>query len=139
MRFLRRRCPGLVDRRGLLIADIAAAPGLSLQCGVAHFPLEGPLRLRHARAILDLLEEWQEPSILVGDFNEEPGAPALTLLQEAGLRNLSGEAATFTSGRPRKKLDFVFGRGQLRPVGEAQVVATPASDHLPVVVELEVG
>jgi endonuclease/exonuclease/phosphatase family metal-dependent hydrolase len=104
---------------------------------VTHLPLSSRVRVEHARIILDLLRATDGPALLMGDFNEAPGSPTVTLLgEEGGLENISGLTATFPSRCPTNKLDYILVSPGLRGIGEPRVIASPASDHLPVVVDV---
>jgi endonuclease/exonuclease/phosphatase family metal-dependent hydrolase len=104
---------------------------------VTHLPLSAQVRLTQARVILDLLRAAGGPTLLMGDFNERPDAPTVTLLGTQGrLENVSGCEATFPSRHPTSKLDYILVSPGLRGVGEPRVIPSPASDHLPVVVDV---
>lgn len=86
-------------------------------------------------------------TLLLGDFNAFPGtrsyrrlAGALTDVQR-GVRN-HRPRRTFPSRRPLLRIDHIFTRGPLRPVS-CKVVdneeARRASDHLPLVADIEIG
>jgi endonuclease/exonuclease/phosphatase family metal-dependent hydrolase len=80
--------------------------------------------------------------VLAGDFNDFPPGPVTRTLAnrlaDAGAR-IAGRA-TFPSRRPLLRLDRVYTSRAVR-VGHVQVARSPlaraASDHLPIVVELE--
>jgi len=111
-------------------------------------------RAAQVTTIAGLHTQTMETGVLVGDFNAEPDAPELAPLRErfrdawelAGERDdQSGwrfwqhdEGHTHPAGRPHKRIDQVWvseGVG----VARAHVLdAAGASDHLPVVVDLEV-
>jgi endonuclease/exonuclease/phosphatase family metal-dependent hydrolase len=90
-----------------------------------------------------LLEFWdgRPNSIFLGDLNAEPGAPEIALFEEAGLIDSwreSGVGLGETSGArdPNKRIDWIWHTHDL--VGsQSEVIQTLASDHLPVVVQVE--
>ncbi len=111
-------------------------------------------RSAQVATIADLLTEPMETGVLVGDLNTGPDAPELDSLRErftdawhlararddlAGRRSWRGEEGdTFPAGSPRKRIDQVWVAGGVS-VASAQVLdADGASDHLPLVVDLEV-
>ena len=81
----------------------------------------------------------REPVVLLGDLNAEPGAPELAALDgvlvDAWAVAGDGPGLTFPSTRPRMRIDHVLASSGLVPTAAA-VVATDASDHRPVVVDL---
>jgi endonuclease/exonuclease/phosphatase family metal-dependent hydrolase len=136
-KLMRRWAPGLLDRRGVLVASLSL-PEHCLNVLVTHLPLSYRVRLEHARVILELLRAAGGPTLLMGDFNEGPSGPTVTLLgAEGGLQDVSGLAATFPSRNPTNKLDYILVSPGLGGAGEPRVVPSPASDHLPVVVDVE--
>jgi endonuclease/exonuclease/phosphatase family metal-dependent hydrolase len=139
-RFLRRWSPALFDRRGVLVVEVGLvsldAPALTAL--VTHLPLRREVRLAQAGAIVSLLPGVGDATIVMGDLNEGPQGEVMQCLQEGGLANLSGGEPTFPSTRPTGKIDFILGRGRLRGLDPPRVIASPASDHLPVVVDLEI-
>jgi endonuclease/exonuclease/phosphatase family metal-dependent hydrolase len=78
---------------------------------------------------------------LVGDFNAPPNAPELAPLwtelvdswDVAGV----GDGLTFPAVDPVKRIDYVTHSPNIE-TRDADVVATQASDHLPVVADLVV-
>lgn len=93
-------------------------------------------------AILDRVAELEGPVILTGDLNAEPDDPELAPLfgvfDDAWALAGEGDGHTFRSTDPTKRIDFVLVTPGVEVTG-AQVPATEASDHLPVVAELAVS
>lgn len=142
--------PSRLEPRGALWVEIEAA-GRRLQVINTHLGLLA--RERRAQVAALLGRGWlghpdcRDPVVLLGDFNAVPrsgGYRALTRqlrdaqLARAGLR----PAATFPALFPVLRLDHVFLRGDVRVVNAEvprSVAARAASDHLPLVVDLELG
>jgi endonuclease/exonuclease/phosphatase family metal-dependent hydrolase len=98
-------------------------------------------RFTQAGEVARFLDGLSGPYILAGDFNDQPGSRTLDLFHER-----AREAAkprdrrfTFSSTDPRREIDFVFvSPADQWNVGSVEVVSdTMASDHLPVIAELE--
>lgn len=104
-----------------------------------HIPWLWRWRKRH----LDQLAELREPLVLAGDFNDFPPGPVTRTLanrlHDVGAR--LRPRRTFPSWRPLLRLDRVYTSGGLI-VLRAEVARSSflqqASDHLPLVVDLEV-
>jgi endonuclease/exonuclease/phosphatase family metal-dependent hydrolase len=111
-------------------------------------------RAMQVATIADLHTEPMETGVLVGDFNTTPDAPELGRLRErftdawhlaqarddqAGWRFWRGDDGdTFPARSPRKRIDQAWVSGGVA-VAAAQVVDNEgASDHLPLVLDLEV-
>lgn len=104
---------------------------------------EGPdrtdTRIPQARAVagtVGLLRERQVPTVLLGDLGAGPGTTELnsfgTLLEDA----LPDGIATFPADNPVEHLDHVLVSPELRRLS-VELPAVPRSDHLPIVVTLE--
>lgn len=81
------------------------------------------------------------PTIVAGDFNDVWGTLARRLLGSAGFRGISSPLRTFPAYAPIRALDSVYVKGDVdiltvqRPRLE---MAKWASDHLPVIADLEI-
>ena len=108
-----------------------------------HLSHEDPrTRLSQVAELKTSLESDPLPAILVGDFNFEPNTPQYRLLLEGWLdtaRKHGNPGMTFPSANPNRRIDYVFARPKDRwRVISAEVIDEPmASDHCPVLIELE--
>ena len=101
-------------------------------------------RLFEAEQMLKFLQDTEGPLIVVGDFNDEPSGAAyklmLTDFEDAWTHSHSKEVGlSYPADKPAKRIDYIFTRrvDRVRPK-KAWVVSTLASDHIPVVAELEI-
>ncbi|MBI3587389.1 MAG: endonuclease/exonuclease/phosphatase family protein, partial [Ignavibacteriales bacterium] len=92
------------------------------------------------------------PVIVCGDFNDTPKSRTVTLMKERFIDSWeisgAGPGFSFPADTPKQRIDYVFLSKNtvqhqkaflmLRPVS-ARVLQTDASDHLPVLVELELN
>ncbi|HSL68831.1 MAG TPA: endonuclease/exonuclease/phosphatase family protein, partial [Longimicrobiales bacterium] len=79
-------------------------------------------------------------SIVLGDFNATPGSDVLGTMTAGGLTDAAAESGlgsvgTWPARSGTQRLDYVLLTPDLGP-GRAQVLATTASDHRPVMVDL---
>jgi endonuclease/exonuclease/phosphatase family metal-dependent hydrolase len=75
--------------------------------------------------------------VLGGDLNAHPGRDAHAALTAAGLHDVDpGGPPTYPAGSPSARIDHVFVTEGVR-ASDARTATTTASDHLPVVVRLE--
>ena len=118
---------------------VARTGGVTI--AVLHLPLGSRERLAHLDRVLHDVVRRPGPYVVMGDLNEEPGGPTWARLT-AGLVDPVPPAPTFTARRPRRRLDAVLVSPGV-PVTGAWVrdddVTRRASDHLPVVVDLDLG
>jgi endonuclease/exonuclease/phosphatase family metal-dependent hydrolase len=96
-------------------------------------------REQQTNALGDLFEAAEQPVILVGDFNAEPGSRVLKAMESRWVNATaeSTERLTFPSQIPNRQIDYVFSQprgkfvaGKTTVIGEAE-----ASDHRPLLVE----
>lgn len=102
-----------------------------------------PLRLQQTKKLLQLLDEQptSRSAVLLGDLNAEPGSKVMRAVLEKWQDTTSHEDLTFPSGNPIKKIDWILvpGGGGWRIAGAKVIDESVASDHRPVVAELEWG
>lgn len=144
----------LTRTRGYALATLALPQGARLTAVSVHLPLRPQERLDHAERVLARLRELAVPPyVLSADLNEPPDGPAWRafgdLLQDAaGSGGGGGADPTYPARAPRRRIDgMLLSDGVrvlgLRPAGEpdglAADVLAAASDHLPLVVDLELS
>lgn len=128
-------------RRGVVPAVLGRS-GRRLTAAAVHLGLSGTERLAHVRLIAERIPALRRPVLLGGDLNEQPGEPAAAWLAErlwdAFAAAGDGPGETFPSEAPRARIDYLFVTEGVSVIG-ARVVAGSgeASDHLPVVADLE--
>ncbi len=93
----------------------------------------------------ELISYWdgQPASVLMGDFNAEPGSEPVTIMRNTSLVDVlqnSGfdETPTFweNRGEPFMHLDYIFVTSDLK-YNDARIIRTRASDHMPVLVDIK--
>lgn len=123
-------------RRGYCVARVQ---GLTVV--VLHLALGSRERLAHLDLVLRDVARTPGPHVVMGDLNERPGGPTWGRLLVPLRDPVTPAEPTFTARRPRRRLDAVLVDPSLQVVGSTTVrgdLTTRASDHLPVVVDLEV-
>jgi len=99
------------------------------------------VRAQQVHDMLGYIGDASAPTVLMGDLNATPDAPELqplrALLHDAWSDSW-GPGFTYPSEKPEKRIDAVLVSSHFR-VRSAKVPATLASDHRPVVVELELS
>jgi endonuclease/exonuclease/phosphatase family metal-dependent hydrolase len=144
------RIPGLEPRGAIWVTvDVGGTP---VQIINTHLGLVPQEQRRQAAALLGeqwmAHEAWKAPGILLGDFNATPYSATYRLLR-AALRDAQSQSptwrqtptATFPSSFPFMRIDHVFLTKGLETVGVSSpygALARVASDHLPLVVDLEI-
>lgn len=132
-----RAAPLLCEGRAVLEATIEVG-GLGVRLLCAHFGFLPGEPAAGARVAARLLEAWDGPLVFGGDLNEPLAqAPCHRLLRSrlVDAARAAGRAApSFPSPWPRLRLDYLYVRGL--EVRDARVLATTASDHRPLLVEV---
>ena len=129
------RLPALPEL--VLDVDGTAISALSMHLDVV---LPGQ-RVREARELVSILRRHRRPLVLMGDLNSDNfAAPIGVLKLEGGFTDACGAVGhnvrSFPAAFPRRRLDHILVRG-LTPT-RAAAGTSRASDHLPVLAELEI-
>jgi endonuclease/exonuclease/phosphatase family metal-dependent hydrolase len=142
------------EPRGAIWLAIDLNDGRRLQVLNTHLSIFPKERLLQARSIMS--EEWalkaiaSGPTVLCGDFNAMPGSPAYKTCTEylrdaplclATARQVRA-TGTWFNPFPMARIDHIFVSGEcvVRHAGVVRTqLAKVASDHMPVVVELQLA
>lgn len=132
-----------LEQRGVIRAEINM-PGLSepLVLMATHLDMrpDDRERIASAKVINELASRYPNtPALLVGDMNAVIGSPTLALLEKQWQCANAMPIPTVPAGEPTRQIDFILVRPAARwKVVETRVLREPvASDHLPIVVVLE--
>ncbi|MCP4289125.1 MAG: endonuclease, partial [Gammaproteobacteria bacterium] len=134
----------LLLRRGYIRAEILTDFG-EITIFATHFHHRGDgSEIRQAQAET-LLATWNgiPRAIILGDLNSLPATPEMTLFREAGFVDSSQLITgpllrnTYPSTNPARQIDYIWVTPDFTPL-EFEIISSTASDHLPVVVELEI-
>lgn len=129
------------EQRGLLETVISVG-GKKLRFANTHLQHNDNLeREAQAAAIVELLGDNPELTILVGDINAVPDTPEVqtltNVLVDAWAKVGDGPGYTIPVEGPTRRIDYIFSTDDLTPV-HAEVITTDASDHLPVLADLKI-
>jgi endonuclease/exonuclease/phosphatase family metal-dependent hydrolase len=132
------------ERRGMIRVEVKIE-GKPVNFVTTHLDYQFPDgRLFEAEQMLEYLKDVKGTLIVVGDFNDEPSGSTykmmLTKFGDAWLKN--GEKPmgfSYPADQPTKRIDYIFFRSSDGvKAKQAWVVETLASDHIPVVADLEI-
>ena len=135
----RREARGLVDA----LVDVG---GTTVRVAVTHLQNRSRgTRREQAAHVVRLLGEPADPrapTILLGDMNAGPDTPEMrtltAVLVDVWAAVGNGPGPTFEARHPFARIDYVLVSEELVPVA-AEVVDTRASDHRPVVADLDLA
>src|SRR5690606_13014743 len=99
-------------------------------------------RLSNVAEIREHLSRADAPVILVGDFNDHPASRVYAAMAESFTDAWSaggdGDGSTFPGRGNARRIDYIWiSRGAPIEVRSVRVVRSDASDHWPVIAELE--
>ena len=133
------------ERRGFIRAEITVH-GRKLHFVTTHLDYQhADGRLFEAQQMLAALTDVKGPLIVVGDFNDVPVGDTYKLMRNLfddawGATRGGDDGFSYPADKPAKRIDYIFARRsdgiQTR---RAWVVQTLASDHIPVVADLEIS
>lgn len=133
------------ERRGFIRAEVRIG-GHLINFVTTHLDYQyEDGRVYETQQLLTAMKDVKGPLIVVGDFNDVPAGEAYQLMHGSfddawGLTKPSDEGFSYPADKPAKRIDYVFMR-QTDGIKakRAWIPETLASDHVPVVAELEVG
>ncbi len=134
------RTPGL-HQRGAVAAAVELGGATAVVASV-HLGLDEPERLRHRAELVGLVDRFDcRVTVLAGDINERSDRPTWrAIADEFADAGVADDTPTFSTRDPRRRIDGVFVRGPARVTSYGVIDGTDvraASDHRPVVVDLE--
>ena len=132
--------PSKKEQRGALEARLRDVGGLrEVTVFCTHWGLDAEERLQQAEALAEKINAAPRPIIFCGDLNEGDDAAAVRhLLAATGLRDADAvlNRPTFVSDNPTDRIDYILTSPELR-VNHFEVVFSLASDHLPLLADVE--
>ena len=129
------------ERRGMLLVEVAV-DGKPLAFVTTHLDYQfEDGRVFETEQLLSFLADVKGPLIVVADMNDVPSGGAYQLMRtkfdDAWVTSRAeGDGFSYPADKPVKRIDHIFYRQNVR-AKKARVVETLASDHVPVVAELE--
>jgi len=133
-----------VERRGFIRAEVLV-DGRVLNFVTTHLDYQyDDGRLFETQQLLSALKDVRGPLLVVGDFNDIPAGRAYQLMRyqfdDAWIESRGTEAGfSYPTDKPSKRIDYIFFRSTDRVrTKRAWIVDTQASDHVPVVADLEI-
>jgi len=133
----------VAERRGMLRVELNVH-GRTVNFVTTHLDYQyADSRLFETEQLLSFLADVKGPLIVTGDFNDEPAGSSYKMMagqfEDAWIRSRAkGEGLSYPSDKPVKRIDYIFTRSATGlKAKRAWVVNTLASDHLPVMAEVE--
>ncbi|HUR74313.1 MAG TPA: endonuclease/exonuclease/phosphatase family protein [Sporichthya sp.] len=136
---------GRRHRRAVAVA-VVRIDGAELTLAGTHLSVDPLERIGQTRRLVDRLGALAAgPLVLGADVNDVPGSPPWRVLtgpwQDGYATAPAGDACTFPARHPNRRIDAVFVSGGLSITGcgvpAGLVDAAAATDHLPVVADLQ--
>ena len=129
------------EPRVLAFITIEPVKGKQITFANTHMDLKPENRVLQARAIVDYLRTIQLPLIFCGDLNAKPGSVPIKIFDMYFTRSSIENGFTIPQINPRSEIDFIMYKPSNRfKIMKHVVINEPyASDHLPLLVELELN
>src|ERR1041385_2672464 len=132
-----------VERRGFIRAEVRIG-GKLINFVTTHLDYQyEDGRVYEAQQLLAAMKDVKGPLIVVGDFNDVPSGGAYGLMHQTfddawAQTRPSDDGFSYPADKPAKRIDYILTRqtDRIRPK-RAWIVDTLASDHVPVVADLE--
>lgn len=132
------------ERRGFIRAEVRVG-GRLINFVTTHLDYQyEDGRVFETEQLLTALKDVPDPIIVVGDFNEVPRGEAYQLVRSYFIDGwvqsggLDGEGFTYPGDKPAKRIDYIFFRAKNIHAKRTWIVNALASDHRPVVADLEI-
>ena len=130
------------ERRGMLRVEVEVN-GKRLNFITTHLDYQfADGRLFEAEQMLKFIGDVKGPMIVVADLNDEPAGSAYQLMRtkfDDAWSGCCGEGFSYPADKPVKRIDHIFYRsGAGTRAKKSWVIETLASDHIPVMAELEI-
>lgn len=132
------------ERRGMIRVEVEVH-GQTINFVTTHLDYQyEDGRVFEAEQLLKLLGGIKGPLIVAGDFNDLPGAEAYKIMtnqfRDAWIESKAiGVGLSYPADRPVKRIDYIFYRASdAITASRSWTITTLASDHLPVVADLEI-
>lgn len=133
----------VAERRGMLRAEVNLG-GKTFNFVTTHLDYQyADSRLFETEQLLSFLTAVKGPMIVAGDFNDEPVGSSYKLMlgrfEDSWMRSGGkGEGLSYPADKPVKRIDYIFTAPGSVKTKRAWIVNTLASDHLPLVAEVEI-
>ena len=130
-------------RRSYLTVEVEIPDGKTINIICTHLHQiedEGGIR---EKQVQELLKQWDglERTAIMGDFNAEKGSDEIGMMYSAGLidsqlKSGKGDELTYAHKEPLQRIDYIWVTPDIE-ISDLKVPYSTASDHLPVVVDIE--
>jgi len=131
------------ERRGFIRAEVRI-DGKLINFVTTHLDYQyEDGRVYETQQLLAAMKDVKGPLIIVGDFNDVPSGEAFQLMRESfddgwSQTRASDDGFSYPADKPAKRIDYILTRQADRiRAKRVWIVDTLASDHVPVVADLE--
>lgn len=130
------------EKRALLLVEHTFGNGRKILFGATHFCHQSEKnQIAQAETVCNLLTQTAHPVIIGGDFNIVANSKAYSFIRQHYIdaaAHYGNPQNTIPSNNPRSRIDYIFA-SKAHPwrVKDVQVLSSNASDHLPVLVTIE--
>ena len=128
------------ETRTIAAITVEIAKGKRIIFASTHLDLKEQNRLTQADQIVNLFKDSNLPVVLAGDFNALSDSRVMQLLDQHFTRSCQDCQPTIPVRNPNRAIDFIMFKpaNAMKPLPTRVIDEQYASDHLPVVAELNV-
>ncbi|MDP3435987.1 MAG: endonuclease/exonuclease/phosphatase family protein [Bacteroidales bacterium] len=133
------------EQRVLATALAELAGGVKILLATTHLDLIKGNRVKQIAEIDSILSNPVYPLVLGGDFNAKPESEEMIFMSKRFTASTDSHSATFPNLSPDRVIDYIFIRNSvgvnsaiLKFSGHKVLTGIDASDHLPVVADIEI-
>lgn len=129
------------EQRTIAAVTAEVAKGKKVIFASTHLDLKEQNRLTQAALIVQHFGNKDIPVILGGDFNATPDSKVISYFDQYFTRSCKDCAPTIPVDKPNRTIDFIMYKSKtvINSLSTKVIDEQYASDHLPVVVELELN
>lgn len=128
------------ETRTLAAITVEVAKGKRVFFACTHLDLKEPNRLSQAELIMKHFDGTTSPVLLAGDFNALSDSKVIRQFEQQFTRSCQDCKPTIPVENPNRAIDFIMYKSgsSVKPLSTRVIDEKYASDHLPVVAELEI-
>ncbi len=124
------------EHRCIGVSRVMLPDGRGIKFITSHFGLAKGEQRNAVKTLCDELDRTDGPVIVMGDFNTTPDDEILAPIY-ARLNSVDDDIPTFDAENPDRKIDYIFVSNEFT-VHQTWVHMTQASDHLPLICDVEI-
>ncbi len=100
--------PVASEQRSLAVVDVQLPSGKIVSFANTHLDLKDENKIAQVDHMLELVDLYKRPFILVGDLNSTPDSAPIKALERSFVRNTSTNGPTHPNVEPKNEIDYIM-------------------------------